>query len=224
MVRAGLGTSFGRCDVVKKLILVMLVATLAGISTVRALSFTSSKTIPVTYRNIKILVDGREAVSDKEPFIYNGSTFVPLRLIGESLGRTVNWDNATSTITITTDPNNVLLKSEPVPGAEITVEQGFEVVVKSAIIKTVTSDRGEFSFTLPKEELATLPDAIDLVVTITAKNAVGYALTDGASNRVIIRVKKANGPAYAFVVLWQTSMMKSTTNKGSFAINPKAQS
>ena len=207
---------------VKKLIVVLLVAMFAGVSTVCAVSSTSSQNIPVTYRNIKIVVDGKQVISDKEPFIYNGSTFVPLRLIGESLGRTVGWDSATNTVSIDTDPNSVSLKSEPVPGAEITVEQ----VPGPTIVKStaVTNDKGEFSLTLPKEDLSTLPDALDVIVTIKAKNTLGYTLADGASNRVIVRVNKANGPTFTFVVLWQTPTTKALTNKGCFAINPKAQS
>jgi hypothetical protein len=38
--------------------------------------------------------------SDNKPFIYNGSTYVPLRFVAEALGQPVNWDNNTQTVLI----------------------------------------------------------------------------------------------------------------------------
>lgn len=58
------------------------------------------KTIQVTYRNISIQVNGRIVSSDQEPFIYQGRTFVPLRTIGEALGKTVEWDNSKNQVVI----------------------------------------------------------------------------------------------------------------------------
>jgi len=58
------------------------------------------KTIQVTYRNISIQVNGRIVSSDQEPFIYQGRTFVPLRTIGEALGKTVEWDNGKNQVVI----------------------------------------------------------------------------------------------------------------------------
>jgi hypothetical protein len=62
------------------------------------------KTIQVTYRNISIQVNGRIVSSDQEPFIYQGRTFVPLRTIGEALGKTVEWDNGKNQVVINDTP------------------------------------------------------------------------------------------------------------------------
>jgi hypothetical protein len=62
------------------------------------------KTIQVTYRNISIQVNGRIVSSDQEPFIYQGRTFVPLRTIGEALGKTVEWDNGKNQVVINDAP------------------------------------------------------------------------------------------------------------------------
>ncbi|MEW6424776.1 MAG: copper amine oxidase N-terminal domain-containing protein [Bacillota bacterium] len=40
----------------------------------------------------KIFVDGKELVSDSSPMVINGRTLVPLRLIFEALGKSVNWN------------------------------------------------------------------------------------------------------------------------------------
>ena len=64
------------------------------------------KTIEVTYRDIKLVVDGVPVTpkdangSVVEPFIYNGTTYLPVRAVGEALGKTVSWDGATSTVYI----------------------------------------------------------------------------------------------------------------------------
>ncbi|MGO4886787.1 LysM peptidoglycan-binding domain-containing protein [Anaerobacillus sp. MEB173] len=46
----------------------------------------------------KIILDGRQLNS--EAVIINGSTFVPIRTVSESLGATVGWNNSTRTVTI----------------------------------------------------------------------------------------------------------------------------
>ncbi len=63
---------------------------------------TASQTIEAVYRDIKIFIDGfqidpKDANGNTvEPFIYNGSTYLPLRAVGEALGKEVSWDGATA--------------------------------------------------------------------------------------------------------------------------------
>lgn len=74
--------------------------------TAGALAATGTQTIEVTYRDIKLVVDGVEATlkdglgNSVEPFIYNGTTYLPVRAAGEALGKEVTWDGATSTVYI----------------------------------------------------------------------------------------------------------------------------
>lgn len=58
------------------------------------------------YRNIKVSLNG-ETLSLKdaqgntvEPFIFNGTNYVPARAIAEALGLTVSWDGTTNTIVL----------------------------------------------------------------------------------------------------------------------------
>lgn len=60
--------------------------------------------ITVTYDNVKVVVDGRQVQFGKdtkgkqiEPFIYNGTTYLPLRAVAEALGKQVQWDKNTNT-------------------------------------------------------------------------------------------------------------------------------
>lgn len=63
-----------------------------------------SKTVDVIYSNIKIFIDGAEYVAKDangnvvEPFIYNGTTYLPVRGIANAFGKDVVWDGANASI------------------------------------------------------------------------------------------------------------------------------
>ncbi|MFX4262639.1 stalk domain-containing protein [Pelotomaculum propionicicum] len=52
--------------------------------------------------DIKLIVNGQQVISDVQPFIQDGRTMVPLRVISEALGADVAWDQETQTVTIVT--------------------------------------------------------------------------------------------------------------------------
>jgi len=63
-----------------------------------------SESIEASYNNIKIVIDNT-LVEPKdgngmtvEPFIYNGTTYLPVRAVGEAFSKEVNWDGATNTV------------------------------------------------------------------------------------------------------------------------------
>lgn len=59
------------------------------------------KGIEAYYKNIKVKINGVTKESEKEPFIVDGSTYVPLRFISEAFNKDVNWDGKTNTVLIT---------------------------------------------------------------------------------------------------------------------------
>lgn len=69
-------------------------------------SSSNSAAAQITYRNIRIVIDGKVItpcdVTGKptEPFIYNGSTYLPVRAVASALGLDVAWDEATSTVSL----------------------------------------------------------------------------------------------------------------------------
>lgn len=85
-----------------------------GMALVSVISFTSNsslastiqKNIQAVYSDIKIVVDGVKITpkdsSGKivEPFIYEGTTYLPVRAISEALGKAVYWDQITKTVYI----------------------------------------------------------------------------------------------------------------------------
>ncbi len=66
----------------------------------------SSETISVIYDNIKILIDGKEYQPTDvngnvvEPFIYNGTTYLPVRAIANAFDKEVDWEAQTSTVAL----------------------------------------------------------------------------------------------------------------------------
>lgn len=65
-----------------------------------------SKTVTAVYNNIKIMVDGEEITpkdvngNTVEPFIIDGTTYLPVRAVAAALGKDVNWDGETNTVYI----------------------------------------------------------------------------------------------------------------------------
>ena len=60
-------------------------------------------TVGITIGDTKVIIgEGAELESDVPAQIINGRTMVPLRVLSESIGAEVSWDNATRTITVTT--------------------------------------------------------------------------------------------------------------------------
>lgn len=49
--------------------------------------------ISVIYQNIRVTVDDKELTTSNEPFIYNGTTYLPVRDVAEAVGKKVSWDN-----------------------------------------------------------------------------------------------------------------------------------
>lgn len=85
-------------------------------STVSAVANTIQTNI--TYRDIKITLNGGTVDSKDangksvEPFIMDGTTYLPVRAVAEALGLEVKWDSKTSTVALTdneTDNNSVYI-------------------------------------------------------------------------------------------------------------------
>ncbi|MEI6309354.1 MAG: divergent polysaccharide deacetylase family protein [bacterium] len=69
--------------------------------TLPATSAGSRSTIQLLVDTPSIVINGLVRPLDSAPFIENGRTWVPVRLVSEALAAQVDWDDATRTITIT---------------------------------------------------------------------------------------------------------------------------
>jgi hypothetical protein len=98
-----------------------MVFTLMLVSTVNVFGASVGKAIDVVYNNIKIVVDGKpvsfgkdSAGNNIEPFIYNGTTYLPVRAVGEAIGKKVDWDGATQTVYLGEKPGEVSYLTETI--------------------------------------------------------------------------------------------------------------
>lgn len=69
-----------------------------------ALASNMAKTLNANYMDIKLVIDGVEVVPKDavgnivEPFVVDGTTYLPVRAVGEALGKEVTWDGNTKTV------------------------------------------------------------------------------------------------------------------------------
>ncbi|MBQ2663864.1 MAG: copper amine oxidase N-terminal domain-containing protein [Clostridia bacterium] len=87
----------------KNMFLMGAIAAITAATTMTAYAEPAEVTINAYFNNYNIIINGTDkskTPEDSRPFIYNERTYVPLRYIGESLGKEVIWDGDTSTIYI----------------------------------------------------------------------------------------------------------------------------
>ena len=77
--------------------------------------------VTVTQGDPFIVVNDARRFGDVSPQIIDGRFMLPLRLVAEATGATVDWDGATNTVLITT-AQNMAVAPEPEPEPEVIVE------------------------------------------------------------------------------------------------------
>jgi len=98
-----------RKKTMKKRIRTMVIAFLtAAISCITVFAATGYQSAQIYYKNIKIIIDG-EQITPKDvlgnivdPFIMDGTTYLPVRAVSEALGMDVVWDGKTYTVYLNT--------------------------------------------------------------------------------------------------------------------------
>ena len=119
---------------------------LAASLTVGALAASQPYTANATLSpNVTVKIDGVEQTfysaqgNEVHPIIYNGTTYIPLRAVGELMGKNVNWDGATQTVRLDStasggdvtdfDTNN---PSQSAPTGGVTLEQAKQTALQHA--------------------------------------------------------------------------------------------
>ena len=98
----------------KKFICLILALILALSLGITASATSGTETVSISYRGITVVLNGAVLTPTDangnavEPFIMDGSTYLPLRAIAGALGLEVAWDNASSTVTLTTSESSTL--------------------------------------------------------------------------------------------------------------------
>lgn len=87
----------------KPLSVLSATALLSGVLFTTSVDASSAvKKVDAHYKNIKIINNSQEVTIDPkaEPFLLNGVTYIPLRMLGELYNKNVQWNSESSTITI----------------------------------------------------------------------------------------------------------------------------
>lgn len=103
---------------IKGLILGIIVTSLIFMTSISTYALVESKGITASYNNVKIYID-QKLITPKdvngnlvEPFIYNGTTYIPVRAVGEAFGKSVSWDGSTNSVYIGTQSAVVYQNTE----------------------------------------------------------------------------------------------------------------
>ena len=91
-------------------LMALIAASIITVTVLTLTAFASTRQVDLTatYQDVKITLDGNELVPRDatgnivEPFIVDGTTYLPLRAIAGALGLEVNWDGSTNTVILTT--------------------------------------------------------------------------------------------------------------------------
>ncbi|MFS0557061.1 stalk domain-containing protein [Brevibacillus sp. 179-C9.3 HS] len=67
---------------------------------------TGTKNLQAKYNNIKVIYNGAAVPTNIEPFIVNGTTYIPLRMMADVFSKDVAWDGTKYTITVKDKPNS----------------------------------------------------------------------------------------------------------------------
>jgi hypothetical protein len=114
------------------------------------------------------------------------------------------------------------LASEPVPGAEILIEQEANDV---PIARVVTNKDGEFSFTFP--EGIKIPKNGTFKITVlppkNPKGSIAKNLLDMEKQTIRISFNQKDGPKFKYVLTWDVKL-KTKSNRGGFAVSGKSTS
>lgn len=120
----------------KRIVAVLLtIALVLGLG-VTAIASTGEVDLTVTFRDIVVTRNGEEvALKDEqgatvEPFLYKGTTYLPIRAISEAIGYEVSWDGSTSTVILDTP------EEEPTDNAVVKTTEGWYIGTKELGVYT----------------------------------------------------------------------------------------
>ncbi len=85
---------------IKKVILVTVVLTIMLSLASQGFALGNKKMLEAWYMNIKIRSNGQEVYTDTQPFIVDGITYVPVRMLADIFNKNVKWDQTNYTVLI----------------------------------------------------------------------------------------------------------------------------
>ena len=113
----------------------------------------NTQTIQAVFNEVKLVVNGQQV--NKETLLYNGTTYVPLRAVAETLGEAVDYDQATKTAYIGEKPvvaTNGYSIDNPAPvGVTQRVSDTFLGVSYTLDVKVAETIRGDKAWEIIKD-------------------------------------------------------------------------
>ena len=186
----------------KKYIRVLAVVLCCAVALATVAYAATSKTLTAYYRDIKLNINGQIVVPKDtdgvvvDPFIVDGTTYLPIRAVSEALGKTVDWNEATSTVIVkdpapgfvgTWRPVRTSNEGENIP-LEKSFSKGFSITLKSGGAGTATIAGDQFDITWSQDNGAlTITYSSDyhwfgsvtndvMVLCLPAEESVGWTM------------------------------------------------
>lgn len=135
----------------------------------------ADREIILTIGSKTALVNGKEVQMDVTAAVKNGRTYVPIRFVSENLGATVVWDDATSTVFITTTTQVTTVSlTDFINANDALMEQLRFLANKDGKLDARLTSVGNFTLTTPVNENIKIVDMFwgsdlkqDIVVRFT---------------------------------------------------------
>lgn len=144
----------------KRLCIVLGLGTALFATVVDAANYT--KTLKATYRDIGVNYNGTSKTLSAEPFLVDGSTYVPLRAVSEIMGANVKWDGTSGTVSITDNSSSTASLQQELAAKTYevtTLTRELETVkAELATYKNSTSTGTDISSTAISKTLTKLSD------------------------------------------------------------------
>lgn len=198
---------------VKDILAGALAAVLVMGMAVPSMAAEGTKTAKLVYDNIKLVING-ETVTLRdgkgkviEPFTIDGTTYLPVRAVGEALDMDVDWNGKTKTVTLTGQKGSVTP-----PDAEnsdyIGVEKAKKIALKHAGVNAADAEffkaklgwddgRAEYEieFYSKSTEYDYDIDALTGKITSWDREAEDYTIPDKNDDKDYIGIEKAKSLA-----------------------------
>lgn len=97
----------------------------------------------LTYRDIKITLDGKDITpANAEPFIIDGTTYLPVRAVGEAMGLNVGWDGNTNTVILSSEAESSKNESSSVAnGIDTNIDKCHVKYLKYEILENMAGEK-----------------------------------------------------------------------------------
>lgn len=111
----------------------------------------TAKQLSAIFRNIQLNVNGAVLETEEQPFIVNGRTYVPLRVISQALGAIVDWNSDSNLVTITGSDSSSEIEALKAENAQLKAQ--------------LAALKGSGSGVTPAEEDKTLSKLAGIILT-----------------------------------------------------------